>query len=57
MDIECVKCGWSGGTDECVCSKEDEKSDKPTTQIKFNRCPRCGGDDFEDLDDDEDDES
>lgn len=49
-DIECTnpKCGWYGGVDELVCSDED--ASKSVAESKFNRCPRCGGEDFEDLD-------
>ena len=39
--LECAACGWQGTEDELVCSDEDDKSDKPLEQIKFNRCPRC----------------
>lgn len=55
--IECSKCNWYGEPDELVCSDADAKSGKPTTQIQFNLCPRCKGNDFEDLEDDESNES
>jgi len=55
--IECNKCHWYGETGELVCSDEDAKSNKSTSQITFNLCPKCKGADFEELDDDESDES
>jgi len=39
--IECLECGWQGSPSELICSKEDGKSDKPTSEIKFNICPNC----------------
>lgn len=41
-DIECLSCGWMCDPGECVCSKEDHESDKPTDDIQFNVCPQCG---------------
>lgn len=40
-EIECPSCGWIGSPEECVCSEEEDKSEKPTSEIAFNRCPQC----------------
>lgn len=53
--LECNECGWQGEPGELVCSDEDDASNKPVSEIKFNLCPDCWAvDDFEDLDGDED---
>ena len=52
-ELECMECGWMGLYQELHCSEEDSKSDKPTEQIKFNLCPDCGGTEFEELEDDD----
>lgn len=51
-EIECVECGWSGRSEELVCTDEDANSNKSTEDIDFNCCPDCGEKDcFEDLED------
>lgn len=40
---ECEDCGWQGSYMELVCSDDDDKSDKPVSEIEFNRCPDCDG--------------
>ena len=52
-EIECTACGWQGAGSELQCSEEDFASDKPTSDINFDRCPNCGGTDFEDYEDDD----
>lgn len=50
-EIECTECGWSGSYVELLCSEEDSKSDKDSSDCMFNVCPECGAvDQFEDLD-------
>lgn len=51
--IECEKCGWQGDASELVCSDEDDKSNKPVSEIKFNRCPDCYSMDIVDFEEDE----
>ena len=51
-DTECMDCGWTGNNSELECSEEDEKSDKPVRERKFNCCPDCGSTDVSDIDDD-----
>ena len=49
-EIECTECGWSGMTQELVCSDEDDASDKKVEEISFNVCPSCDKSDcFEDI--------
>jgi len=51
-EIECTECGWQGYVGELLCSDEDDDSDKPVHEIKFNICPDCGEIDcFEDVED------
>lgn len=57
MEIECQKCGWIGDPSECVCSDADANSDKKVSQIKFDKCPNCGADDFKNVDGDDEEES
>jgi DNA-directed RNA polymerase subunit RPC12/RpoP len=40
--VECLYCGWIGRWEELVCSEEDYHSDKPNSEIEFDRCPNCG---------------
>jgi len=40
-EIECIECGWQGDYSQLVCSDDDDKSNKPIDQIKFNHCPDC----------------
>jgi DNA-directed RNA polymerase subunit RPC12/RpoP len=52
--IECEECGWSGLSEELVCSEEDADSDKDVSEIKYNVCPSCGNVDcFEDIEEDD----
>jgi len=48
--IMCDDCEWEGWTADLHCSDEDEKSNKPTSEIAFNRCPDCGSLDIVDTD-------
>ena len=51
MYFECQSCGWQGSESELICSEEDEVSDKPVNQIIFDRCPECGSDEIDEMDD------
>lgn len=53
--IECCnsECGWRGDPTELVTA---EPLDAPVASLKFDRCPYCGGTEFDDLDDDEPEE-
>lgn len=43
-------CSWSGGHDELVALTDD------STDIAFDYCPNCEGDDFDEEDIEDDDE-
>ena len=53
-NVECDDCGWSGNDSELVCSEEDDVSDKPVSEIAFNRCPWCGSLNVIDCSEDDD---
>ena len=49
QEVRCQDCSWEGAINELVCSDEDFKSDKPSRECNFNRCPRCNSLNIEDL--------
>lgn len=48
MHLDCEDCYWSGMPEELV-SKTDDVSDRD-----FSFCPGCGGTNFEEFEDEED---
>ena len=53
-EIECIECGWSGRSEELLCSDVDAVSTQDTDKIAFNLCPDCGEKDcFENVEEEE----
>lgn len=49
LEIECCKCGHECSHDDCVVIKDDEFSKSVGAEVTVNTCPKCGHDEFYDI--------
>jgi len=56
FEVQCEGCGWAGYVTELSCSQADYDSIKPSSEIKWDRCPECDSTDIVDFEPDEDDD-